>query len=87
MRLASIISEERLWWVKRRYLLSHNALTTVIRAKLLKASTYLIRYLYRSVNQEKDILVCENGEVTFRYCISKSKQWGIERLPGQGFCC
>ncbi len=32
-----------------------------------KALTYLGRYLYRGVLREKDILHCENGEVTFRY--------------------
>ena len=32
-----------------------------------KALTYLGKYLYRGVLQEKDILRCENGQVTFRY--------------------
>ncbi|MES9902698.1 MAG: transposase, partial [Sedimenticola sp.] len=32
-----------------------------------KALTYLGRYLYRGVLREKDILVCENAKVTFRY--------------------
>jgi hypothetical protein len=32
-----------------------------------KAITYLGRYLYRGVIQEKDILSCKNGKVIFRY--------------------
>jgi hypothetical protein len=32
-----------------------------------QALTYLGKYLYRGVLQEKDILRCENGQVTFRY--------------------
>ncbi len=32
-----------------------------------KALTYLGRYLYRGVLREKDILSCEDGNVTFRY--------------------
>ena len=39
-----------------------------------KALIYLGRYLYRGVIQEKDILKCENGKVTFRYLDSKSFQ-------------
>jgi len=38
-----------------------------------KALLYLSRYLYRSVINEKDILSCENGKVTFRYKNSKTK--------------
>ena len=32
-----------------------------------KALIYLGRYLYRGVIQEKDIVACEAGQVTFRY--------------------
>ena len=32
-----------------------------------KALIYLGRYLYRGVIQEKDILACQDGQVTFRY--------------------
>jgi hypothetical protein len=32
-----------------------------------KALVYLGRYLYRGVIQEKDILCCQDGQVTFRY--------------------
>ena len=39
-----------------------------------KALIYLGRYLYRGVIQEKDILKCENGMVTFRYRDSKTKR-------------
>ena len=39
------------------------------------ALTYLARYLYRSVISEQSILSLENGQVTFRYKESKSKQY------------
>ena len=39
------------------------------------ALTYLARYLYRSVISEQNILSLENGQVTFRYKESKSKQY------------
>jgi hypothetical protein len=39
-----------------------------------KALVYLGRYLYRGVIQEKDILACENGQVTFRYRDAKRKR-------------
>ena len=32
-----------------------------------KALTYLGRYLYRGVLQEKDIVACDGDQVTFRY--------------------
>jgi len=37
-----------------------------------KALVYPGRYLYRGVIQEKNIIVCEDGEVTFRYINSKT---------------
>ena len=39
-----------------------------------KALVYLGRYLYRGVIREQDILQCQNGMVTFRYCHAKSKK-------------
>lgn len=39
-----------------------------------KALIYLGKYLYRGVIQEKDILKCEGGMVTFRYVDSKTKK-------------
>ena len=39
-----------------------------------KALVYLGRYLYRGVIQEKDILRCENGQVTYRWRDSKTKR-------------
>jgi hypothetical protein len=39
-----------------------------------KALVYLGRYLYRGVIQEKDILRCENGQVTYRWRDSKTKK-------------
>ena len=38
------------------------------------ALVYLGRYLYRGVIQEKDILRCENGQVTYRWRDSKTKK-------------
>lgn len=40
-----------------------------------KALVYLGRYLYRGVIQEKDIVACNNGKVTFRYRDSKTRQF------------
>jgi hypothetical protein len=52
---------------------------------LLEAITYLGRYLYRGVIQEKDILACENGKVIFRYCDSKTRQWVYRTVSGAKF--
>jgi hypothetical protein len=49
-----------------------------------KALTYLGKYLYRGVLQEKDILQCENGEVTFRYTENTGKI-KTRILPGAEF--
>jgi hypothetical protein len=50
-----------------------------------KALIYLGKYLYRGVIQEKDILKCENGMVTFRYLPSKSKQYQIKTVTAEFF--
>ncbi|MBL4903731.1 MAG: transposase [Desulfocapsa sp.] len=50
-----------------------------------KALIYLGRYLYRGVIQEKDILKCENGCVTFRYTESKTKTVQIKTVKGEHF--
>lgn len=50
-----------------------------------KALVYLGRYLYRGVIQEKDILACENGQVTFRYQEAKTKRFKTRTLPGPQF--
>jgi len=49
-----------------------------------KALTYLAKYLYRGVLQEKDILRCENGEVTFRYTENTGRV-KTRTLPGADF--
>ena len=49
-----------------------------------KALTYLGKYLYRGVLQEKDILHCKNGKVTFRYT-DNSGAIKIRTLPGADF--
>lgn len=50
-----------------------------------KALAYLGRYLYRGVIQEKDILTCTDGKVTFRYQNSKTKQIQTRTVPGTKF--
>lgn len=50
-----------------------------------KAIIYLGQYLYRGVIQEKDILKVENGNVTFRYKDSESKQVKTHSVSGTKF--
>jgi hypothetical protein len=50
-----------------------------------KALVYLGRYLYRGVIQEKDLLACENGQVSFRYRHAKTQQSRARTLPGAQF--
>ena len=49
------------------------------------AVIYLGAYLYKGVIQEKDILKCEDGKVTFRYIDSKTKQHQTRTVTGEGF--
>jgi len=50
-----------------------------------KALIYLGRYLYRGVIQEKNIVACENGKVSFRYENSKTKKMEIRTVTGEQF--
>lgn len=50
-----------------------------------KALVYLGRYLYKGVIQEKDIVACRDGQVTFRYQDSKTRQMRTRTLPGVQF--
>ena len=50
-----------------------------------KALLYLSRYLYRGVISEKDILSCENGEVTFRYKNSKTDKYQTKTVSAVHF--
>ena len=50
-----------------------------------KALIYLGRYLYRGVIQEKDIVACENGQVTFRYQDSKTRKMEYRTVSGVEF--
>jgi hypothetical protein len=50
-----------------------------------KALVYLGRYLYKGVIQEKDIIACKEGLVTFRYQDSKTKKIQPRTLPGTQF--
>ncbi len=50
-----------------------------------KALVYLGRYLYKGVIQEKDIIACRDGRVTFRYQDGKTKRMQIRTLAGPKF--
>ncbi|MDO8772342.1 MAG: transposase [Burkholderiaceae bacterium] len=50
-----------------------------------KALVYLGRYLYRGVIQEKDIIRCEGGQVTYRYRDSKTKKLTVRTVSGATF--
>lgn len=50
-----------------------------------KALVYLGPYLYRGVIQEKEILSCMNGQVTYRYQNSKTQRTQTRTLPGADF--
>jgi hypothetical protein len=50
-----------------------------------KALVYLGRYLYRGVIQERDILRCEGGQVSFRYRDSKTKKLTVRTVSGATF--
>lgn len=50
-----------------------------------KALIYLGRYLYRGVIREKDILSCQDGQVTFRYQNSQARRMERRTLAGADF--
>jgi hypothetical protein len=50
-----------------------------------KATVYLGIYLYRGVIQEKDILRCQDGRVTFRYLHAKTRQVRTRTVSGEKF--
>ncbi len=50
-----------------------------------KALTYLGRYLYKGVIQEKDIVACKDGQVSFRYRDSKTQQMKTRTVSGVKF--
>ncbi len=50
-----------------------------------KALIYLGKYLYRGVIQEKDILRCKDGKITFRYVNSKTKKYETRTVTGEYF--
>jgi hypothetical protein len=50
-----------------------------------KALVYLGRYLYRGVIQEKNIIACKDGNVTFRYQNSKTRRWETRTESGATF--
>ena len=52
-----------------------------------KALVYLGRYLYRGVIQEKDIIACQDGQVTFRYQDSKTQKMRTRTVSGATFLC
>lgn len=50
-----------------------------------KALVYLGRYLYRGVIQERDIIRCENAQVTYRWRDSKTKKMAQRTVSGAIF--
>ena len=50
-----------------------------------KALVYLGRYLYRGVIQEKDIVRCSDGQVSFRYRDAKTGKMALRTLSGAAF--
>jgi len=50
-----------------------------------KALIYLGRYLYKGVIQEKDILKCDDGMITFRYTDSDTGQDQTRTVVGEDF--
>jgi Putative transposase/Transposase zinc-binding domain len=50
-----------------------------------KALIYLGRYLYRGVIQEKDIIACKDGHVTYRWRDSKTKKTMRRTVSGAHF--
>jgi hypothetical protein len=50
-----------------------------------KAIIYLGNYLYKGVIQEKNIIRCENGKVTFRYKDARSKTFKTKTIKGEDF--
>jgi hypothetical protein len=50
-----------------------------------KGFIYLGKYLYKGVIQEKDILCCQNGMVTFRYMHAKSREYRTRTVTGEYF--
>ncbi|HUW26888.1 MAG TPA: transposase [Gallionella sp.] len=50
-----------------------------------KALVYLGRYLYRGVIREKDIVACDDGQVTFRYRNARSGKMERRTVPGAQF--
>jgi hypothetical protein len=50
-----------------------------------KVLVYLGRYLYRGVIQEKDIIGCQNGQVTYRWRDSKTNKTATRTVSGATF--
>ena len=50
-----------------------------------KALVYLGRYMYRGVIREKDILSCQDGQVTFRYIDSDTGKTKIRKISAVKF--
>ncbi len=50
-----------------------------------QALTYLGRYLYRGVIQEKDIVDCSDGNVTYRFQNSKTRRMEYRTISGEKF--
>jgi hypothetical protein len=53
--------------------------------KGISALKYLSRYLYRGVISEKNIILNQNGQITFRYVESKTGTTRYRSLKGEDF--
>ena len=53
--------------------------------KGISALKYLSRYLYRGVISEKNIILNQNGQITFRYIESKTGKTQYRTLKGEDF--
>jgi hypothetical protein len=53
--------------------------------KGISALKYLSRYLYRGVISEKNIILNQNGQVTFQYIESKTRKTRYRTLKGEDF--
>ncbi len=89
--LAKVFSAKMLTGIKQAALKLPDAYPTewVVDCKAVgggrQALIYLGRYLYRGVIQEKDILSCDKGNVTFRYQNSQTRRTETRTLSGVAF--
>ena len=71
-------------WLDRKSEITAETVSN-LRGSGQKALVYLGRYLYRGVIQEKDILRCADGRVSFRYRDAKTGRMEVRTLSGAAF--